>query len=616
MKHAALTCVVALLFSPAAFARHFVWTQLDDGLEQAAAITQAGDDRLFVVSKEGLVWIYRQGVRHPTPFLDIRDRVLFTGEPASEQGLLSVVFHPQFATNGFLFAAYTEADGTAVVSRFSVSGPIPDQASRGSERILLRVPQPGPNHNLNHLAFGPDGKLYIGSGDGGYQPEPRCTPQEGDNLLGKILRLDVDSQVDTPPYHAIPADNPFVSDPAIRDEIWALGTRNPWRFSFDAAGNFWLADVGQTLREEVDFLPAGTRGGQNWGFKMMEGFACRGNAANCEDPVPPCFDAAYTAPVLDYGHDGRHCAIIGGHVYRGNAIPALRGAFLAGDYCGAGFLVHRENGAFRFENLSTDLFGLVSFGEDAAGETYALADGKLLRLVDLAEDNTLAFTSSVFTATENTNTAVVTVQRTGSSQGTVSVAYATQPGSALATDFVATQGILTWPDGDTTTRSFQVPLLDDSELEGSERFRVTLTEPVGAVLGDLASAEVEIRDDEITAGPCVPSDATLCLGGDRFRVSLTWRDYLGQEGVGHAVPLDASASGFFWFFERDNIEMLVKNLDACALSGNYWFFAAATTNVGYTLRIVDTQTGRLREYRNILGQTATPIIDTTAFPCP
>ncbi len=271
----ALAAFAALLFAPPAAGRHFTLTTVDSGLDTATAIVNAGDDRLFVVAKEGFVWIYRNGVRQSAPYLDIRDRVLFTGEPESEQGLLSVVFDPDYAVNGYLFVAYTDRDGVGVVSRFSVSGPNPDQAPRGSERVLLRVPQPGANHHLNHLAFGPDGLLYIASGDGGYQPEPSCRPQDGSLLLGKILRLDVHQNLDTPPYHAIPAGNPFVGDPAVRDEIWALGTRNPWRFSFDrATGEFWLADVGQTLREEIDFLPAGSPGGQNWGFKMMEGKTC------------------------------------------------------------------------------------------------------------------------------------------------------------------------------------------------------------------------------------------------------------------------------------------------------------------------------------------------------
>ena len=618
MKHALPTWVIAaLLLSSPASARHFSLTTVDTGLATAAAITHAGDDRLFVVAKEGFVWIYRNGVRQSAPFLDIRDRVLFTGEPESEQGLLSVAFDPGFATNGFLFAAYTDRDGVAVVSRFSVTGPNPDAASRGSERILLRVPQPGPNHNLNHLAFGPDGMLYVASGDGGYQPEPLCTPQQPDSLLGKILRLDVHQNLDTPPYHAIPADNPFLGSSNVRDEVWALGTRNPWRFTFDrATGDFWLADVGHKLREEIDFLPAGSSGGQNWGFKMMEGKTCRGSAANCDFPIPPCFDAAYSAPVLDYGHDNRHCAIIGGHVYRGSAIPALQGAFLAGDYCGATFLVRRVGGDFQLEELSTDLFRLIAFGEDAQGETYLLVAGTLYKLAGLADDSQIAFAAPSFSRAENGGTVTLNLKRSGGTVGAVSARWATAAGSAGSSDFVAASGTVSWADGDGADKTIRLTLLDDAELEGNESFRVTLSEALGATLGSPAEATVEILDDEIDQGPCVPADTVLCLADRRFRVTVAWRDYQGQTGDGHAVPLDFGPSGFLYFFEPTNIEALVKTLDGCAINGYFWVFAAATTDVEYTLRVIDTRSGRLREYRNSLGVASPTINDTRAFACP
>ncbi len=618
MKRTILFLALAsLVCASPAMARHYSLTTVDTGLETATAITNAGDDRLFLVAKEGLVFFYRGGARQPAPFLDIRDRVLFTGEPESEQGLLSVAFHPNFAVNGYLFAAYTDRDGIGVVSRFSVTGPNPDQASKGSERVLLRVPQPGPNHNLNHLAFGPDGKLYIGSGDGGYQPEPVCTPQQPDSLLGKILRLDVDQNLDTPPYHAIPADNPFLGSSNVSDEVWALGTRNPWRFSFDrATGDFWLADVGHKLREEIDFLPAGSPGGQNWGFKMMEGFTCRGSAANCDFPIPACFDAAYSAPVLDYGHDSRHCAIIGGHVYRGAAIPSLQGSYLAGDYCGATFLVHHEAGNFAIEELSTDLFRLIAFGEDAQGETYLLVAGTLYKLAGLADDSQVAFASASLIAGEAGGNVSVTVERRGGAAGAASVHWSTVAGSAGPSDYVASSGILSWADGDAADKTIAVAITDDAELEGNETFRVALSDALGATLGSPAETAVQILDDEIDQGPCVPSDSVLCLANSRFRVTVSWRDYLNQVGAGHGVPLDFGPSGFLYFFEPTNIEMLVKTLDGCAINGHFWVFAAATTDVEYTLRVIDTQTGSLLEYHNPLGIASPTINDTKAFPCP
>ena len=614
----------ALAWVPSAQARHWVLTPILQNQGEVVAITHAGDDRLFLVSKEGRVWIVRNGVRQSSPYLDIRSRVLYTGESESEQGLLSVAFHPNYQQNGYLFAAYTRSDGVGVVSRFSVTGPNPDQASLGSERLLLEVPQPGPNHNLNHLGFGPDGHLYISSGDGGYQPEPRCTPQQGGNLLGKILRLDVDSNTGSPPFHAIPADNPFLGNPNIRNEIWALGLRNPWRFDFDPdTGDLWLADVGHLLREEVDFLPGGSPGGQNWGFKMMEGFACRGSAANCIDPIPPCFDPAYSEPILDYGHDARHCAVIGGPVYRGAAIPELQGAFLAGDYCGATFLVHRQGGTFVKEDLSEDLFGLIAFGRDAAGEVYLFAAGTLYRLDGLEEDVTLTFDHAEITVAEGAGTLQVPVSRQGDLGTAVSISYRVTEISASGLDFSAADGTLSWPAGNGQDRLIDVAIFDDFELEGNERFSLELFDPVGAELGPIPRTEVVILDDEV-GGDCVPSDTVLCLGRGRFRVSVLWRDFVGGTGVGRAVPLDGvvedpqgfGASGLMSFFRADNVELLVKVLDACGINGHHWVFLAAATSVDYTVEVIDSQTGNVRTYRNPLGVASPATTDINAFACP
>jgi len=618
-------CVVlALVCAPRLEARHWVLAPMLNNLDDVVAISNAQDDRLFLVSKEGRLWIVRDGSRLPSPFLDIRSRVLFTGEPDSEQGLLSVAFHPNYQQNGYLFAAYTRTDGTGVVSRFSVSGPNPNQASVGSERLLLEVPQPGPNHNLNHLAFGPDGFLYISSGDGGYQPEPRCTPQQGDNLLGKVLRIDVDSNAGNAPYYSIPNDNPFVGDASVRNEVWALGLRNPWRFTFDAEdGDLWLADVGHRLREEVSFLPAGSPGGQNWGFKMMEGLACRGSSANCSEPIPPCFDPAYSEPILDYGHDARHCAVIGGPVYRGSSIPELQGAFLAGDYCGATFLVHRNGESFEKEELTTDLFGLITFGQDRDGEVYLMADGTLYRLVAVEEDVTLSLSGAELTVGEADGVARIAVQRQGDSGSEVSVSYRVAAISAGEQDFDPAAGTLTWPAGTTADRFIEVMIHDDLELEGNERFLVELMDPAGAELGPVSRAEVVIEDDEV-GGACVPSDTVLCLGEGRFRVSVMWRDYEGTTGVGHAVSLDGvvddpqglGASGLMWFFRSDNVELLVKVLDACGVNGHHWVFLAAATSVDYAVEVIDSQTGNIQTYRNPLGVASPATTDIEAFACP
>lgn len=613
-------------------ARRFELETVATGLDTVVAITHAGDSRVFLVAKEGRVFILRNGQVEPTPYLDIRDRVLFTGEEEGEQGLLSIAFHPNYGVNGYLFAAYTRRDGTGVISRFGVTGPNPDRASSGSERLLLEVPQPGANHNLNHLTFGPDGYLYISSGDGGYQPEPRCTPQEKGNLLGKLLRIDVDSPTDQPPYHSIPADNPFVGEPGSRGEIWALGLRNPWRFDFDSqTGDLWLADVGHQRFEELNFLAAGRRGGQNWGFKMMEGFSCRGSAANCSDPIPPCFDPAYSDPVLDYGHSSRQCAIIGGFVYRGSRIPELQGAYLAGDYCGATFLVHRQGGGFQREDLSNELFGLVTFGPDAQGEPYLLVGGTLRRIVGLGEDTSVAFESATANIGEGAGVATVRVRRIGGTEGTVSVKYETVPGSAVggsavggsmaAGDFQPRSGTLTWADGDGAAKTFEVPIVDDTELEGNESFQVVLSDPSGAELGSPATQTWTILDNESPGAGCTPSATVLCLGpGGRFQVSATWRDFQGQVGSATAVALDPlgeglEASGLMWFFTRDNMEILVKVLDACGVNGHRWVFFSAATSVEYTVRVLDTETAVLRTYSDTLGQASPATTDSEAFDC-
>ncbi|HRC86394.1 MAG TPA: PQQ-dependent sugar dehydrogenase, partial [Thermoanaerobaculia bacterium] len=247
-------------------------------LSRPVAITHAGDDRLFVTLQGGRVVILERGLLRSEPFLDIEDRVSCCGE----QGLLSVAFHPLYSQNGFFFADYTGAGGETVISRFSVSPADANRALATSEKVLLRIPQPFANHNGGQLQFGPDGYLYVGMGDGGSGFDPQCRAQDDSSLLGKLLRLDVDQSPDAPPYHGIPATNPFRGAGAPLDEIWAKGLRNPWRFSFDRqSGDLYLGDVGQNSQEEIDRQPAGSAGGENYGWKLLEGDLCLGSAAGC-----------------------------------------------------------------------------------------------------------------------------------------------------------------------------------------------------------------------------------------------------------------------------------------------------------------------------------------------
>ena len=342
------------------------------GFEHPVYLTHAGDGsgRLFVVEQPGRIRIIKNGQVLPTPFLDI---VSIVGSSATEQGLLSVAFHPDYANNGFFFVDYTNVNGNTVIARYHVSAN-PDVADPTSAKILLTIDQPYPNHNGGQLVFGPDGYLYVGMGDGGSANDPHNNGQSLDTLLGKILRLDV-NQGD--PY-GVPADNPFVGQANARPEIWAYGLRNPWRFSFDRATNdMYIADVGQNKYEEVDFAAAGTPGGQNYGWRLMEGLHCF-NPAQC-DPA----SLNVVLPVAEYDHS-QGCSITGGYVYRGTQFPALTGVYFYADYCsGQLWGLRREaNGSWSQAKLAQLDANISSFGQDAAGEVYVIDHrGKVFQIV-------------------------------------------------------------------------------------------------------------------------------------------------------------------------------------------------------------------------------------------
>ncbi|HEV7507122.1 MAG TPA: PQQ-dependent sugar dehydrogenase [Thermoanaerobaculia bacterium] len=350
--------------------------QVAHGLDSVTSVTHAGDDRLFLTLRPGRIVIFTNGAVKTQPFLDIRSLINANGEG----GLLSVAFHPHFAENGFLFVDYTNSNLDTVIARYHVSSN-PDQADASSGRILLTIPQPFDNHKGGQLQFGADGYLYIGMGDGGSGFDPACRAQRTDNLLGKMLRIDVDQNVSTAPFYGIPADNPFRGPGDPPDEIWATGVRNPWRFSFDRlTGDLWIGDVGQGLREEVDFQPVTSRGGENYGWKVMEADLCSTTDA-CPASTPPCNSPVYTLPVLEYDHNP-HCSITGGYVYRGSALPQLQGSYVFGDFCsGVLWAASRQGTGFTVRTLAGTLPNLITFGEDKNGELYlASLDGSLYRL--------------------------------------------------------------------------------------------------------------------------------------------------------------------------------------------------------------------------------------------
>jgi glucose/arabinose dehydrogenase len=336
-----------------------------DGLDFPLYLTApAGDPRLFVVEKTGRVRIVRGDRVLDDPFLDLSGQV----SAGSEQGLLSMAFHPGYAQNGRFFVSFTNLQGDSRVVEHRVSAD-PDRADPNPVQTILAVDQPFSNHNGGLVIFGPDGKLYVGLGDGGSGGDPFEAGQDLGNLLGKILRLDVDAAA---PY-AIPADNPFVRRAGARAEVWAYGLRNPWRFSFDrATGDLYIADVGQNKFEEVNAVTAAQASGLNYGWNVMEG-------THCFEPEDGCDRAGLTLPVLEYGH-GEGCSVTGGYVYRGAALPDLRGAYFLSDFC-TGFVRSfklaggRASDERRWPELEPTEHGVASFGEDAAGELYVLTSG-------------------------------------------------------------------------------------------------------------------------------------------------------------------------------------------------------------------------------------------------
>jgi len=393
-SHAWLAAVVlaaALLTSLPASGR-VVLTEVASGFDAVTDIQNSGDGsgRLFFVRRSGQIMVWKNNVVPPEPFLDIASLIAAGGE----RGLLGLAFHPDYRTNRFFYVNYTRAaDGATVVARYSRSTADPDVADPSSAAILLTIPQPFANHNGGALRFGPDGYLYIATGDGGSANDPQNNAQDLTSLLGKILRIDVNAATGGLPY-GIPPDNPFAgsSRPGVRAEIWAYGLRNPWRFSFDrVTGNLFIGDVGQSAREEINFVRAGTPGGMNFGWRIMEGTLCTNLPGD-----PPCNPSAFTPPVIDYGHD-EGCSVTGGHVYRGSGVPELKdtappaagqlftGVYIYGDFCSGAIWRLSAAAAGGVANSALLASGLMitTFGEDESGELY-VADagtGKIYKFV-------------------------------------------------------------------------------------------------------------------------------------------------------------------------------------------------------------------------------------------
>ncbi len=367
------------------------------GLASPVFVGHAGDgsNRLFIIEQAGTIRVLQPGSSTPTTFLDIHAKILSGGE----RGLLGLAFHPQYVINGRFFVYYTRtSDGTIVIAEYGVSGN-PNVANT-TEAILLTIPHPtNANHNGGMLAFGSDGFLYAGVGDGGSGNDPPNNAQNVNTLLGKILRIDVDhpDPVAGTSYSS-PADNPYFGATPGRDEIFSIGWRNPWRFSFDRLTHQqWVADVGQGAREEVD-TPV-VKGG-NYGWRVYEGFNCTGN-----DPSL-CNPANYIFPIFDYTHSAGRCSITGGYVYRGTLGAVPQGTYVYGDYCSGE--IFAWDGATQSVLLDTTM-NISSFGEDEAGEVYVVnLGGSLSKVAAVACTYDIAPTSQSFAPGSGTGTVNVT----------------------------------------------------------------------------------------------------------------------------------------------------------------------------------------------------------------
>jgi glucose/arabinose dehydrogenase len=340
---------------------------ISSGLSGPVFLTQPlNDGRIFVVEQSGRIRVVKDGVLQATPFLDISSRVLSGGE----RGLLSVAFHPQYATNHYFYVYFTtQTNGDIRIERFTTTANADVADPATSKLIITTQHSQQSNHNGGLLAFGPDQMLYAGLGDGGGAGDPFQNGQNQNALLGSLLRLDISGD----PY-TIPPNNPYVGQAGKRGEIWAKGLRNPWRYSFDAAtGLLYIADVGQGAREEVDVVPPDQRG-VNYGWNVMEGSICY-NATTCNQ-------TGLTPPILDYSHANGACSITGGYVYRGSAIPAIRGHYFYSDFC-AGFLKSfrfQDGAAVDQKDWGITMSAVSSFGVDFAGELYVISGNNIVKI--------------------------------------------------------------------------------------------------------------------------------------------------------------------------------------------------------------------------------------------
>lgn len=448
----------------ALFAQNLIQLQqFSSGFTRISSIDHAGDSRLFVEEQKGKIWILDSlGVKQTTPFLDIQSKVKSSG---NEQGLLGLAFHPNYKNNGYFYINYTNLSGHTVVARYTVTVADSNVADANSELILMTVNQPYSNHNGGDIHFGPDGYLYIGLGDGGSQGDPGNRSQNMLERLGKMLRIDVDNPSLGSNY-GIPPTNPYVALSSVLPEIWAAGLRNPWRFSFDPlTGDMWIGDVGQNNREEVDFQPANSTGGENYGWRCYEGTVAY-NTTGCQ-PLN-----TYVPPVYEYPHTGGSCSLTGGVVYRGSVFPNLYGMYICCDYCSGKFWAIKPapGGGFTSLFLGTKtLYVYGTFAYDYKGEIYVggNGDGKVYKLIPTCElAATFANVTDVTCAGDSTGS--ISLNVTGAAN---TATYAWSNGSTAST-------LSNVPAG-----SYSVTITD--EFNCTQTLSATIDEPTSLALAPL-----------------------------------------------------------------------------------------------------------------------------------
>ena len=548
------------------------------GFSQPLGIGHAGDgsNRIFVVERGGRIRVVKSGVVQPAPFLDIAGRITTAG---SEQGLLGLAFPPDYARKGYFYVNYTNTAGHTVISRFQRSASNADAADPSSEQVVLTVPQPFANHNGGQLAFGPaDRMLYVGMGDGGSGGDPGNRAQNPLELLGKILRID--TETGRPFTYTPPPTNPFATTAGFRPEIWAIGMRNPWRFSFDrSTADLFIADVGQESWEEINFQTASSPGGENYGWRIMEG-------THCFNPNP-CIPAGLVLPVLEYssGTGSGNCSVTGGYVVRAGTYPRMYGLYFYGDFCsGRIWSLRNDAGTWQSTLLLDTSIQISAFGEDEAGNLYVAGygSGQIFPVVDngpaLPPSPTPTPTPQIhlgsagFVVNEAAGSVSIGVERIGDTSGALTVDYATSDGTATSrSDYTAAQGTLHFAPGE-TLKSFTVLITNDDineSLQGSG-FSVTISNLVGrGTLSAPTTSPVSIVDDDAATSPDNPLDRS------DFFVRQHYLDFLNRE---------ADAAGLqFW----------VEGIERCGADAGCREVKRVDTSAAFFLSIEFQETGYL-----------------------